>query len=237
MVKKKVALDLKNLIRKSSKDYLEKLKEEIEKGLTEYNEELDKAFEHEILAHESKEKHVHDKIEDYKDKIRKINTKVIHKINLNKTVIEGISNFRAKLRFFNIFKNYKNIRKRFALSKFLAKKYNEDRLKKKAIETVKQATLFVAKSKYETKIHEKYRNDLIVYEEALKKQKDEMLQLVIKAEEKLKYENKKKVRAKLELDQIVLRGISALNLQAISLSQNSLHGKIKSLTLYRCREH
>ena len=60
-----------------------------------------------------------------------------------------------------------------------------------------------------------------------KKQKEDMWNLIAKAEEKLKHENRKKVQVKLMLDQMVLRGISALNLQAMSLSQNSLKDVVK----------
>ena len=51
-----------------------------------------------------------------------------------------------------------------------------------------------------------------------------MWNLISKAQEKLKHENRKKVQVKLMLDQMVLRGVSALNLQAMALSQNSLQG-------------
>ena len=38
----------------------------------------------------------------------------------------------------------------------------------------------------------------------------------------LKHENRKKIQVKLMLDQMVLRGISALNMQVMKLSQDSL---------------
>ena len=86
---------------------------------------------------------------------------------------------------------------------------------------------FLQKSQaYETKIKDKIENDIKQYEESLKKQKEELMNLILKAEEKLKHENRKKVQTRLKLDQIVLRSVSALNMQALSLSQNSLNGKI-----------
>lgn len=57
----------------------------------------------------------------------------------------------------------------------------------------------------------------------MKKKEDELIKLIEKAEEKLLHENRKKIQVKLALDQMVLRGVSALNMQAISLSQNSLN--------------
>ena len=59
-----------------------------------------------------------------------------------------------------------------------------------------------------------------------------LVQLIYKAEEKLKHENRKKVQTKLQLDQIVLRGISALNMKALALSQNSLNGMDKNDTYF-----
>ena len=53
-------------------------------------------------------------------------------------------------------------------------------------------------------------------------QKTQLLLLIEQAKERLKHENRKKVQVKLMLDQMVLRGISALNMQAMKLSQNSL---------------
>ena len=51
-------------------------------------------------------------------------------------------------------------------------------------------------------------------------------ELIKKAEEKLRHENKKKIQTKLKLDQMVLRGVSAMNLEALKLAQNSLQGII-----------
>ena len=49
-------------------------------------------------------------------------------------------------------------------------------------------------------------------------QKQQLLLLNNQAKEKLKHENRKKVQVKLMLDQMVLRGISALNMEAMKLS-------------------
>ena len=57
-------------------------------------------------------------------------------------------------------------------------------------------------------------------------QKEKLILLINQAKEKLKHENRKKIQVKLMLDQMVLRGISALNMQAMKLSQNSLNDVI-----------
>lgn len=62
------------------------------------------------------------------------------------------------------------------------------------------------------------------YETSLVQQQEKIYELIAKAEEKLKLEQKKKIQTKLQLDQVVLRGVSALNIQALKLSQNALNG-------------
>lgn len=103
--------------------------------------------------------------------------------------------------------------------------FRRNSLKRKAIKLLKSITLFQGTKEYEEKI--KYRTDNLLnkYKESMKKQEDDLLFLIEQAEEKLKHENRKKIQAKLALDQMVLRGVSALNMQAISLSQNSLNCK------------
>lgn len=66
------------------------------------------------------------------------------------------------------------------------------------------------------------QNDLQKLNDDHNNQKQQLLLLINQAKEKLKHENRKKVQVKLMLDQMVLRGISALNMQAMKLSQNSL---------------
>jgi hypothetical protein len=99
-------------------------------------------------------------------------------------------------------------------------------LKKKAIKLLKSITLFQGNKEYEEKIKSRTENLLFKYKDSMKKQEDDLLFLIQQAEEKLKHENRKKIQAKLALDQMVLRGVSALNMQAISLSQNSLNCNI-----------
>ena len=65
-------------------------------------------------------------------------------------------------------------------------------------------------------------NEIENSQKNFKNQIDEMWNLINQAQEKLKHENRKKIQVKLMLDQMVLRGISALNLQAMNLSNNSL---------------
>ncbi len=97
-------------------------------------------------------------------------------------------------------------------------------LKKRIFSRLKINSLSEKTNDFERKVRDRTEEGLKNYEAALRNQKEELLALVIKAEERLKYENKRKVQVKLELDKIVLRGISALNMQALMLSQGSLGG-------------
>ena len=97
-------------------------------------------------------------------------------------------------------------------------------LKKRVFSRLKINSLAEKTNDFERKVRDRTEEGLINYEAALKKQKEELLFLIIKAEERLNYENKRKIQVKLELDKIVLRGISALNMQALMLSQGSLGG-------------
>lgn len=88
---------------------------------------------------------------------------------------------------------------------------------------MKSITLFQNNKEYDEKLKSRTDAHLHKYRESMKKQEYELLFLIEQAEEKLKHENRKKIQAKLALDQMVLRGVSALNMQAISLSQSSLN--------------
>jgi len=88
---------------------------------------------------------------------------------------------------------------------------------------MKSITLFENNKEYDEKLKSRTDAHLNKYKESMKKQEYELLFLIEQAEEKLKHENRKKIQAKLALDQMVLRGGSALNMQAISLSQSSLN--------------
>ena len=98
--------------------------------------------------------------------------------------------------------------------------------KKRILKIWKEGTYLLNTSLYEKKVQGKTDNDLKVYEESLNQEKLNLKELIKKAEDKLRHENKKKIQTKLKLDQMVLRGISALNLEALKLAQNSLQGNV-----------
>ncbi len=97
--------------------------------------------------------------------------------------------------------------------------------KKRVMKIWKEGTYLLKTPLYEKKVKGKTDQDLKIYEDSLNQEKMNLNELIRKAEEKLRHENKKKVQTKLKLDQMVLRGVSAMNLEALKLAQNSLQGK------------
>ena len=93
---------------------------------------------------------------------------------------------------------------------------------KKIFRALKSQSLFQKSKEYELKLKKNKEMELQKLYEDQNNQKQQLLLLISQAREKLKHENRKKVQVKLMLDQMVLRGISALNLQAMKLSQDSL---------------
>ena len=93
---------------------------------------------------------------------------------------------------------------------------------KKIFRALKDRSVFQNNKDYKLKLQKNKENELQKLFEEQNNQKQQLLILISQAREKLKHENRKKVQVKLMLDQMVLRGISALNLQAVKLSQNSL---------------
>jgi endo-alpha-1,4-polygalactosaminidase (GH114 family) len=127
---------------------------------------------------------------------------------------------------FRFLSNFNNWKKNNKKLKNLTNKIYQIKLKKKGLYIIKRFAILEKTNAFEIKIKEKTENHLKNIEDALREQKNNLLILIQKAEEKLKYENKKKIQTKLELDKIVLKGVSALNMKALLLSQNSLNGII-----------
>ena len=104
----------------------------------------------------------------------------------------------------------------------LAEKIIRNNKIKKIFRAMKNQTLFQTNKDYALKIKNNSENELRKLNNDLNNQKQQLLILINQAQERLKHENRKKIQVKLMLDQMVLRGISALNMQAMKLSQDSL---------------
>jgi hypothetical protein len=101
--------------------------------------------------------------------------------------------------------------------------YNNN-LKRRIFYAFKSQTINEKNNIYEQKLKQKTEQGIKTHELSMKQQLEDLMELIMKAEDRLKHENRKKVQTKLMLDQIVLKGISALNIQALGLSQNTLTG-------------
>jgi len=141
-------------------------------------------------------------------------------------IISKLIEYRRKAAIFRTIFINKQENKNFAKIIEKADYFRRNSLKRKAIKLLKSITLFQNNKEYDEKLKMRTDAHLNKYSESMKKQEYELLFLIEQAEEKLQHENRKKIQAKLTLDQMVLRGVSALNLQAISLSQSSLNCKI-----------
>jgi chromosome segregation ATPase len=194
-------------------------------GFHKYYDELNKKVEEELISQEAQQKELHDKIETHEKKIKTIAPLIERRNQFKLTILEKLPDLRGKIIIFRFLSKFKTERKVYKENKFLSRKFLAEKLKRKFLNNLKKATLLEKTDEFEEKIKQKSEIQLRNLQEGLQKQKEELLQLIYKAEEKLKHENRKKVQTKLQLDQIVLRGISALNLKALALSQNSLNGK------------
>ena len=104
-------------------------------------------------------------------------------------------------------------------------------LARKSLRAWKLVSFHESNKNFENKVKERTELEIKNYETNLISQQQKIYELIAKSEEKLKMEQKKKIQTKLQLDQVVLRGVSALNIQALKLSQNALNGKYKDFKL------
>ena len=234
ILQKKIGADYKTFIKQNSNEYLEKLKELISKGMKEYFDELNNKVNEELLVQETQQKGLHDdiaKIEEKEKNITEIRDKR-KEVILNSKILKNEILLKRKA-FNGIYKNLikeKELRNRAA---FIGKILQENKIKK-IFKVLKNDSIFKKNDEYEEKTKNSSGGEVQKLENNLNNQRDAMLNLIKQAEEKLKHENRKKIQVKLMLDQMVLRGISALNLQAMHLSQNSLKGNFFFLIFFRC---
>jgi hypothetical protein len=218
----KIGGDYKTFIKQNSKDYLERLKVELMKGFKVYFDELNTKVNEELMAQETQQKNLHEELENYHKKTdtnsilrnRRKNILLNEKIYSNDLLLKR----KAFNGLFQGIMKTKEIRNRVCL----IKKILDFNKKKKIFKILKKDCLFAKKDDYEIKMKKHAENEIENNQKNQKNQIDEMWNLINQAQEKLKHENRKKIQVKLMLDQMVLRGISALNLQAMNLSNNSL---------------
>ncbi|MCQ2821205.1 MAG: hypothetical protein MJ252_28425 [archaeon] len=231
--KKKMALELKEIIKKSSHDYLENIKEETIKRFKGYFEELNNAIAHENESQEAQQKDIQTKLEEKGARIANIKERIIARKKIQLKEKEFKTDLLMKLKIFSMLKHNaqeeKAIRKKGAMIAIILQKNKLQKI----FQAFKKESFFLSTDKYIQKMKEASKNKFNDFSKNQSNQKEEMLKLIAQAKERLKHENRKKIQVKLLLDQMILRGISSLNMQAISLSQNSLKGKINKI-IFRC---
>jgi hypothetical protein len=205
---------------------MEKLNNEMIIGFQKYYEELNMKVAEELQNQESLQNEYHNKIRNYENKINSLKILIEKRKILKYNFLDDLCDTKRKAMIFRFLIKNKNNRRNNQIIKFLIKKFYNEKMKRKCLSFFKNYTVLQKTADFEEKMKIKTENELKALQEGLEKQKEELLNLIIKAEEKLKHENRKKVQSKLQLDQIVLRGVSALNLKALKLSQNSLNGEI-----------
>ena len=214
--------DFKKFIKTNSDDYLERLKAEIMKNLKIYYEALNKQIWDEQSNQEKQQKELSEQMNEK----NKINDEINHGLSRRKQILlrEKEHKYENDLKlkgFMSLYKNMIEQKEEDKKLNLINKIITQNKIKK-IFRALKAQSLFQKNKDYEIKLRRNKEIELQKLYEEQNNQKQQLLLLISQAREKLKHENRKKIQVKLMLDQMVLRGISALNLQAIKLSQDSL---------------
>ncbi len=221
---KRIGNELKSHIKQQNSIYIPNIKEKIEEGIKEYYNKLVENITNELLTQESEQKNIMDNIDQVNKDTEKLKQQqhrvrvLIERTKLNK-IDQGLKSKAFRLLLTNLQEEKKNKKIETQLIY-----YRIFRLKKLLFGMLKRTTTYKPIKDYDLQVKTNIEKDLKTYEDTQIKEKEGILQLIYQAEEKLKHENRKKVQTKLLLDQIVLRGVSAMNIQALTLSNNSLKG-------------
>ena len=224
---KAMGKDFKKFIKTNSDDYLERLKAEIMKNFRIYFDSLNQQINEEQSNQEKQQKELDDQMKEKK----KENDEIYNRLSRRKQILlkEKEHKYENGLKLKGFISLYKNMIEQ----KEENKKYNiiskiilRNKIKR-IFRALKNQGLFQNNKDYALKLKKYKDNELQKLVNDQNNQKQQLLLLISQAREKLKHENRKKIQVKLMLDQMVLRGISALNLQAMKLSQDSLKDVVK----------
>ena len=224
---KAMGKDFKKFIKTNSDDYLERLKAEIMKNFRIYFDSLNQQINEEQSNQEKQQKELDDQMKEKK----KENDEIYNRLSRRKQILlkEKEHKYENGLKLKGFISLYKNMIEQ----KEENKKYNiiskiilRNKIKR-IFRALKNQGLFQNNKDYALKLKKYKDNELQKLVNEQNNQKQQLLLLISQAREKLKHENRKKIQVKLMLDQMVLRGISALNLQAMKLSQDSLKDVVK----------
>lgn len=222
--KKALGSQFKSFIKTNSNDYLTRLKEELMKGFKEYYAEIQKKIGDELKKQEDQQNDYHKKIDEQSDKSRSIieNYKIRKYAYLKAR--EQYNDHKVKvLGFMLLYTNMQKEQQQRKTSSVIEKLFEMKR-KKKLLNILKRQTIFAKTQEFQEKKQKREDKLMDQFIGDLAQRKREMNRLINEAKEKLKHEQRKKLQVKLALDQMILKGISNLNAEAIKLAQNSLNG-------------
>jgi hypothetical protein len=196
-------------------------------GFKEYYEELNKKAIDELHRQEQQQKQVHDKLDKYTEKINSLTKRKVKSDAFMERIVTSFRDKKKKSIAFMRLCCYHNQKLLSRKVKRMVFEMRTKNLSRKAIKAWKFVSFHESNKNFENKVKEKTELEMKNYQANLVQQQHKIYELIKKAEEKLKLERKKKIETKLQLDQVVLRGVSALNIQALKLSQNSLNDVYK----------
>ena len=219
---KAMGKEFKKFIKTNSDDYLERLKAEIMKNFKIYYEALNKQISDEQSNQEKQQKDLSEQMKEKNKENDDINQRLSRRKQILLREKQHKNENDLKLKgFISLYKNMIEQKEENKKLNLIYKLITQNK-KKKIFRALKAQSLFQKNKDYEIKLKRNKEIELQKLFEEQNNQKQQLLILINKAKEKLKHENRKKIQVKLMLDQMVLRGISALNLQAMKLSQDSL---------------
>ena len=207
---KMMGKDFKKFIKTNSEDYLERLKAEVFKNFKIYYESLNRQIAEEQANQEKQQKELSDQMQEKNKDNDEINNRLSRRKQI--LLLEKEHKYISDLKLKAFMSLYKNM--------------IEQKEENKKLDLI-NLSFFQGSKDYDAKLKNIKQIELQKLYENHNNQKQQLLLLISQAKEKLKHENRKKVQVKLMLDQMVLRGISALNMEAMKLSQNSLKDVVK----------
>lgn len=222
---KRIGNELKSHLKEQNNTYIPNIKQKIEEGMKEYYDKLTESITNELLTQETEQKNIMDNIDQVNNETDKVKQQQqrVRKL-IERTKLARINKELKSSAFRLLLTNLQDEKKNRKIETQLIY-YRIYRLKKLLFGLLKRTTTYKPIKEFDLQVKTSIEKDLKTYEDTQIKEKEGILQLIYQAEEKLKHENRKKIQTKLLLDQIVLRGVSAMNIHALTLSNNSLKGK------------
>lgn len=222
IIGKTIGIKIKSYIKDNSKKYFLDAKDKIILEMREYRNKLKEKEEEEFMIQENEELKKHQSIEKLKEK----NIILNNKIDKNRIILEKI--IERQIRYLKKYNCFSQLKIEKSISHNQKNKENQilyfliKNIKRKAFNNIMRSTLQKPTIDYENEVKRRFDEKIKDLKKSYKFEKEEILELIYKAQENLKNEIKKKIQTKLLLDQIVLKGVSAMNIQALTLSNETL---------------